>query len=148
LRHDVAAHKVYIAGEFNAWIKDDVLAITGGRNVPSPAAATTPQSFFERKRHEEEIGDAGEAPPVAADGTVPCVLTYYQHALKDYDSAHFISFSKPRLIATPTKEHKYWVVTVTYSAKNGYGAYTGETREDVYIQNGYALFVVPLLSSP
>jgi hypothetical protein len=163
LRHDVAAHKVYIAGEFKAWIKEDALAVTptttsapsdsessreGDRGVPSPAAAATPPtSFAERKRHEEQIGDAGEAPAVAPNGTVPCVLAYYQRTLKDYDSARFISFTKPRLIATPTKEHRYWVVTVTYNAKNGYGAYTGGTRDDVYIQNGRALFAAPFLSS-
>jgi uncharacterized protein YgiM (DUF1202 family) len=164
LRHDVAAHKVYIASEFKAWIKEDALATTptttsapsdsessqlGNRDVPSPAAAATlPKSFVERKQHEEQIGDAEEAPPVSPNGTVPCVLAYYQHTLKDYYSARFISFTKPRLIATPTKEHKYWVVTVTYNAKNSYGAYTGETRDDVYIQNGHALLAVPFLSSP
>jgi len=164
LRHDIAAHKVYIAGEFKAWIKDDALAVTptttsapsdsessqlDNKDVPSPAAAATlSKSFVERKQHEEQIGDAGEAPPVSPNGAVACVLAYYQHTLKDYYSARFISFTKPRLIATPTKEHRYWVVTMTYNAKNSYGAYTGETRDDVYIQSGHALFAVPFLSSP
>src|SRR5438552_3012494 len=106
LRHDVAAHKVYIAGEFNAWIKDDTLAVipttasapqSGNTGVPTPgAAASPPKSFAERKRHEEQIGDAGEAPPVAPNGSVPCVLAYYQQTLKDYGSARFTSFTQPR----------------------------------------------------
>lgn len=77
----------------------------------------------------------GPKPTQENDGTVPVIAEQIRKWLKDPDSLVFEKWSEVKLGQSPGG-NPAWLVSVTYRAKNSYGAYTGNKRENYWFKDG------------
>ena len=80
--------------------------------------------------------DAGPKPKQLEDGTVVSLDQQIRRSLKDPDSVIYASWGELKIGQSPGG-NPVWTVMVTYRAKNGYGAYMGNTTEVYYLKHGF-----------
>lgn len=90
-------------------------------------------AFAERPRMSDP--SAGLAPIVADDGSVPVIANKIVRWLKDPDSVVWVAWDGPKVGRSPGG-NPTWLVSVTYRAKNSYGAYNGNKTEHYWFSNG------------
>jgi hypothetical protein len=79
--------------------------------------------------------DAGPKPEQLQDGTVPSLDRQIRAWLKDPDSVIYAYWSDVTIGQSPGG-NPAWIVTVTYRAKNSYGAYEGNKTYSYWLKDG------------
>ncbi len=79
--------------------------------------------------------DAGPKPAQLDDGTIVSLDQQIRRWLLDPDSLIYESWGELKVGQSPGG-NPAWTVTVTYRAKNAYGAYTGNTTVSYWLKDG------------
>jgi len=78
--------------------------------------------------------DAGPKPTQLEDGTIVSLDQQIRRWLLDPDSLIYESWGELKVGQSPGG-NPAWTVTVTYRAKNAYGAYTGNTTVSYWLKD-------------
>jgi hypothetical protein len=80
--------------------------------------------------------DAGPKPTQLEDGTVVSLDQQIRQSLFDPDSLIYESRGELKVGQSPGG-NPVWTITITYRAKNRYGAYTGNRMESYWLKDGF-----------
>jgi hypothetical protein len=115
--------------------------VAAKRQAEYQAAKAKVESGANSEIHSALEPSAGMKPGQNDNGEVYTLDKQIRKDLKDPGSLIYEKWSRISLGETPGN-NPAWVVTVTYRAKNGYGAYNGNTTETYYWHKEYEAWLL------